>query len=97
MFSARTIIEDDEVAEWFSENIEAYPRLEDLIFALKWRLAHEPETGVPVPGTNYYIAKTAPLWDVSVPTVRVLYDFNENEVTFRSAEIVETQAGDVQD
>lgn len=97
MDSFRTIIEEDSVVEKLAEISKLYPRVEDLFDALKWRLARKPEDGIPILKPDFLVIKTD-LLDIqngSVPVIRVLYSFTEDQVNIYAVAIVDMPAGDI--
>jgi hypothetical protein len=83
----RTVIEDNAVAIIIDKAIQSYPRLQESYDGLKWRLSREPESGIVLPGNiNKYLFKTAPQV-LSLPTITVLYDFNDSAITINDLKI----------
>jgi hypothetical protein len=86
---ARTIIEEKCVSEAIDEAIEISPRLIQLYDGLKWRLARKPESGFKVSRTeNLYVIKTTNWSFLDIPTLRVFYTFDENNVILREIDII---------
>jgi hypothetical protein len=71
----RTVIEEHGVSEVIDAEQEIYPRLEDAFEALKWWLAHRPESGILLDDENW-IYKQAGDERLNVPSLVVIYTFD---------------------
>jgi hypothetical protein len=78
----RTVIEDEVVSEVIDLEQLKYPRLGDAFDALKWWLAHKPETGVLIDDTNW-ICKQRGNRAQNVPALVAIYTFDHRTVTIK--------------
>lgn len=78
----RTVIEDHAVSNVIDAETEIYPRLEDAFEALKWWLAHRPDSGVLLDDENW-IYKQAGDERLNVPSLVVIYTFDHACVTLK--------------
>lgn len=87
---AKTIVEDEEAQKSIDAAILIYPRLSDLYEGLKWRLARRAaESGVRISRDNdRYIIKTLDWSKYSIPALRVIYSFTENETIIIAIDIL---------
>ena len=49
---AFTIIEEDSVVDEVERAVSEFPSANDIFDAAKWRIARDPNSGKPIPGTN---------------------------------------------
>lgn len=78
----RTVIEERRVSEVIDAEQEIYPRLEDAFEALKWWLAHRPDSGVLLDDENW-IYKQAGDEQLNVPSLVVIYTFDHVCITLK--------------
>jgi len=72
------------------EQIQNYPRLDDLYNSVNWTLARciEPE-GIRISRSQqYYVLKTRDLHNVGIPTLRVVYTLDENQVVITEVDVI---------
>ena len=75
----RTVIEGLRVSSKIDVECSNYPRLEEAYDALKWWLAHEPDSGDTL--TDYWwVCEQKGDADANIPTLGALYSFDDNEV-----------------
>jgi len=75
----RTVIEAPNVTEAIDLEQSKYPRLEDAFDALKWWLAHVPESGTLLDDLNW-ICRQRGDYDQNIPTLVAIYTFDHNGV-----------------
>lgn len=84
MSFAKTIVESDEVTEQLDELRQNFDRFDDIWTMLSWKLARDPEspTSYLIPNTNpdKYITKVADNDVEGVPSVTVLYSFDQDNL-----------------
>ena len=82
-FEARGIFESDGVAQTVDKAIEKQPRADDVFEAAKWFLARTPEKGIKIASgdTDFYIIKSPDWSDFNVPSITLIYSFDDNDVT----------------
>jgi hypothetical protein len=78
----RTVIESNAVSNVIDAETEIYPRLEDAFEALKWWLAHRPDSGVLLDDENW-IYKQAGDERLNVPSLVVIYTFDHAYVELK--------------
>jgi hypothetical protein len=78
----RTIIEDECVSEIIDLEQANYPRLGDAFDALKWWLAHKPESGILIDDISW-IFKQRGDRQQRVPALVAIYTFDHRSVTIR--------------
>src|SRR5207249_404502 len=95
MAFARTVIVEPAVEDYLREEERKDPLLRNVLRALEWRLARQPEIGYRVPGYNppRYIVRSQPYRMPVSRFLRLLYRYTDDEVIIEFAQ-VET-AGDV--
>lgn len=83
---ARTVIETQYLSDKIDQVRSIYPRLNELIDALKWRLARQPEIGVQIPNTNprKFILKSYNFQSSEIPVVIILYSYDDKNVYMES-------------
>lgn len=81
-FHLREIVKEHVVSEMIDSEAAKYDRLYEIIMGLEWRLAREPEGGMVIPGTNplKYLMKLSANKSLGLPSVLILYDFNDIQV-----------------
>ena len=86
---ARTIVESELVAARIDAAKERAPHLEELYErGIKWKIARKPESGHKVPeNEGFYIAKTYSWRPGGVPSITVLYRFDDEHVYIESSKI----------
>ena len=75
----RTVIEAVHVSEKIDAEIAIYPRLEDAWDALKWWLAHHPDSGELIDDFHWLYKQRGNL-ELNVPALVAIYTFNAHEV-----------------
>jgi len=78
----RTVIEDHAVSYVIDNEQSIYPRLGEAFDALKWWLAHRPESGMLLDDENW-IYKQAGDERINVPSLVVIYTFDHICVTLK--------------
>ena len=85
---ARTIQESELVSKRIDEAVKREPNLHDLYeYGIKWKIARHPDAGTKVPDSEYYIAKTFFWRPGGVPSITVLYKFDDQYVYIESSKI----------
>lgn len=85
---ARTIVESELVAQRIDNAMEKAPHLGELYErGLKWKLARSPASGNKIPETDFYYATTFTWSPGGVPSITVMYRFDDNNVYFESSKI----------
>ena len=79
----RTVVEAVHVSEKIDLEIAIYPRLEDAWEALKWWLAHYPESGELIDDFHWMYKQRGNL-ELKVPALVVIYTFDPNAVEIMS-------------
>lgn len=89
--SLRTVCEDASVMDTIDRELVKHPRLQQVYDGLKYRLARWPDKrGVKVVRTeDVFMMKTPDLLKLGIPTIRVLYTYDDNEVNVIAVDIVE--------
>lgn len=87
---ARSVILESAAAEFLDESADRLPRLKDVLQALEWRLARQPEIGTPVSSFSplRYLVKSED-WGVFPFRLTLLYPFTDEEVIIEFADIEE--------
>jgi hypothetical protein len=75
----RTVIEEPNVSEIIDAEEAIYPRLADAFDALKWWLAHVPESGEVIDDVNW-LYKQKGNRDQNIPALVVIYTFDHRFV-----------------
>ena len=75
----RTVIPDHQVAFDLDAAKATYRRTDDAYQGLEWRLFRRPDHGVQI-GNGYYLYKQLGYPTLRIPTITVLYRFDDNEV-----------------
>jgi hypothetical protein len=76
----RTVIEEVAVSEVIDREQSIYPRLADAFDALKWWLAHVPESGEIIDDVNW-LYKQKGNREQKIPALVVIYTFDHRCVT----------------
>ncbi len=79
----RTVVEQDYVSSIIDAEGELYPRLEAAFDALKWWLAHKPESGEPI-DDHFWLWKQAGDLEQKIPALVALYWYDSATVTIVS-------------
>lgn len=98
MAHARTVILEPPVQAYLEEQERKDPMLKNVLLALEWRLARQPEIGYRVPGYNppRYLVKSRP-YRLPLPRfLRLLYRYTDNEVIIEFAQVVTAQDVDLE-
>jgi len=77
-----TIIESLTVSEAIDAEREHFPRLDDALDALKWWLAHEPESGEIIDDLNWLYKQAGDL-DRNIPSLVTIYTFTKVHVELK--------------
>jgi len=75
----RTVIPDHQVAFDLDAAKATYRRTDDAYQGLEWRLSRRPDHVVHI-GNGYYLYKRLGYPTLRIPTITVLYRFDDNEV-----------------
>ena len=78
----RTVIEDIHVSEIIDKEQEIYPRLGDAFEALKWWLAHVPDSGELIDDMHWLYKQDGDR-EQNIPTLVVVYTFSPNFVEIK--------------
>jgi hypothetical protein len=79
------VVEEPAYTKAIAEIAQRLPRVRDVEAALAWSLARNPRQHYRVPNTRYHIVQTAVTGVPDVPTIRVLYWFDDEKVYLVSA------------
>lgn len=98
MAYARTVILEPAAQAYLEEQERKDPMLNNVLRALEWRLARQPEIGYRVPGYNppRFLVKSRPYRLPFPRFLRLLYRYTENEVTVEFAQVVTEQDVDLE-
>lgn len=79
---ARTIRDEHRVSYKIAKAAQSYPRIEDLYEGWKWRLARDPNVGVPLTSKNpgYRVLRTHNFGVATIPNAVILYRYDANTV-----------------
>lgn len=80
LFHARTVVEDVRVTDTLTSLRANHPRIDDAWEGIKWRLARGPEEGYEVVSGKYLMRFPSFVNIVDVPSLTVLYEFNNDQV-----------------
>lgn len=75
----RTVIESYAVSTKIDAEISTYARLEEAFDALKWWLAHQPETGELI-DDYHWLYKQKGNRDLKIPALVAIYTFDHKDV-----------------
>lgn len=78
----RTVIEEEEVSWVIDREQSIYPRLSDAFEALKWWLAHEPDSGELLDDIHWLYKQEGDK-DKKIPSLVVVYKFDHQSVTLK--------------
>jgi hypothetical protein len=78
----RTVIEDEIVSDIIDREQALYPRLPDAFDALKWSLAHDPDTGELLDDMNW-IYKQKGNKEQTIPALVAIYTFDHRSVRIK--------------
>jgi hypothetical protein len=78
----RTVIEEENVSDIIDREQALYPRLTDAFDALKWWLAHRPESGELIDDINW-IYKQLGDQNQTIPALVAIYTFDHWSVTIK--------------
>jgi len=86
----RDVFEEHEVRKIIDAATTRYRRLEDAYEGLKWRLSHEPQNGVLIPGYSSprFLYKIDPP-NEELPIILALYEFDGNRATILSLRLID--------
>jgi len=85
---ARIIIEEQLVEKRIDQAVTKLPRLAEMWDGIKWRLARSPEKGQLIEiGSDYYGVKTSSWSPGGVPSITVLYRFDNEYVYIEGSKI----------
>jgi len=78
----RTVVEEQIVQDKIDAARKKYKRLEDIYGGLSWRLAREPESGMPInkQSPNIFLIKIDSVSDIQLPGILVVYSYDDNQV-----------------
>jgi len=81
----REVVKEDAFEEAIRRLAETYPRIEDVVTALEWDLARDPDpVHHAIPGTSDHILRTPP-HPPNIPSLRVLYSYDDEKVHLKNA------------
>lgn len=83
----RTVREEPKFTEQLQALAADHKRLDDVLSALYFELAREPEIFPTVPGTSLSVAKTAVYPDA--PALRIFFTYTDTEVHLMHVEFAE--------
>ncbi|HXF93637.1 MAG TPA: hypothetical protein VNK46_12840 [Nitrospiraceae bacterium] len=89
MAVARTVVIEPAAKEYLEQEEQKDPLLRNVVRALEWRLARQPEIGYRVPGFTppRYLVRSQP-YRLPVPRfLRLLYRYTEDEVVIEFAQV----------
>ena len=78
----RTVIEEEAVSNIVDREQALYPRLSEAFDALKWWLAHSPESGEIIDDLNW-LYKQKGNRQQTIPALVVIYTFDHSSVTIK--------------
>lgn len=78
----RTVIEEPIVSETIDRETCIYPRVQDAFDALKWWLAHRPESGEIIDDLHW-LFKQAADHHANIPAISVVYTYDTNHVLLK--------------
>lgn len=85
---ARTVIEEELVERRIEQAISKAPRLNEMWDGIKWRLARNPEKGQLLEvGNDYYAVKSITWAPGGVPSITVVYRFDDEYVYIEGSKI----------
>lgn len=85
---ARTIVEAELVVQRIEKACRRAPRLREMYeFGILWKIARRPTSGTRIDDSKYYAAKTYSWAPGGVPTITVLYWFDDGHVYIESSKI----------
>jgi hypothetical protein len=79
----RTVIEAQSVSTKIYTEVSTYPRLEETFDALKWWLAHNPDSGELI-DDYHWLYKQRGNRELKIPALVAIYTFTEDEVEILS-------------
>jgi hypothetical protein len=79
----RTVIEAQSVSTKIYTEVSTYPRLEEAFDALKWWLAHNPDSGELI-DDYHWLYKQRGNRELKIPALVAIYTFTEDEVEILS-------------
>lgn len=83
----RTLREEPKFREQFEALAASHERLDDVLAALYFSLARQPEVFPTIPGTSLSVAKTAVY--PNAPALRIFFTYNDTEVHLLVIEFAE--------
>jgi hypothetical protein len=83
----RTLREEPKFREQFEVLAASHERLDDVLAALYFSLARQPEAFPAIPGTSLSVAKTAVY--PNAPALRIFFTYNDTEVHLLIIEFAE--------
>jgi hypothetical protein len=75
----RSIVYSDDAQVDVDAAREEFPRLEDAIQALEWRISHRPTDGINRKG-NFWVFRQRGLAAQGIPEISILYSFTDEIV-----------------
>lgn len=82
----RTVLEQESVVRNVTRAKAEFKRIDEAYAGLQWRLSRDPHAGYEFePG--FYVYKQVGLPSVGVPTLTVIYQFDEQTIEFRGIRI----------
>lgn len=79
-----TICEEVEVSQAIDLYHVKYKRFEDAWDGLKWLISRKPCLGVRIDTTDFFLYKQDGFLNLNIPTIIILYSFNDSKITIKS-------------
>ena len=96
MAYARTVILESQVEEYLEKEQKRDPYLKNIVLALEWRIARQPEAGYRVPRFDppRYIAKSKFYRQPLPRFLRLMYQYDDDKVIVEFAKVVREDDSD---
>jgi hypothetical protein len=75
----REVFYEDDVSRQIDEAANQFPRMDDAIAGLEWRLRHKPEEAV-ARGPIYYIFRQKGFKNLNIPDITVVYRYDGERI-----------------
>ena len=86
----REVVYDADVSKEIDAARKKFPRIDDAIAGLEWRLAHRPEEAVSR-GNLFYIYRQIGFKNLNIPDITVVYRYENERVRIFGIKITEVQ------
>jgi hypothetical protein len=86
----REVIQEPEVSQAIDNAAKEFPRINDAIAGLEWRLGHSPTDGV-ARATPYFVFRQSGFPDLNIPDITVLYRYEGEAITIFRIKIQKSQ------